>query len=71
MDSDTLVSPFNKMVDDLVVFSEHDKELADGIKWLDSIAINQGVSFYDVVYKILYQHHIKERAKEWRKNKDE
>ena len=71
MDSDTLVSPFNKMVDDLVVFSEHDKELADGIKWLDSIAINQGVSFYDVVYKILYQHDIKERAKEWRKNKDE
>ena len=26
---------FRRMVDELVDFSEHDPELADGIKWLD------------------------------------
>ena len=58
------------MVDDLVVFSEYDDELAEGIRYLDSEAIKNGVSFYDMVYKILYQHDIKEKAKEWRKNKN-
>ena len=34
---------FTKMVDDLVVFSEYDPELADGIKWLDSQAVKKGI----------------------------
>ena len=59
---------FNKMVDDLVVFSEHDDELAEGIRYLDSEARKNGVSFYDMVYKILYQHDVSEKAKEWIKN---
>jgi len=61
---------FNKMVDDLVVFSEHDKELADGIKWLDSMAIKKGISFYDMVYQILYKHDVNEKAREWLTNKE-
>ena len=27
---------FTKMVDELVEFAEHDPELADGIRWLDT-----------------------------------
>ena len=34
---------FRKMVDELVDFSEHDPELADGIKWLDSQAQKKGI----------------------------
>ena len=33
---------FRKMVDELVEFSAHDPELADGIKWLDSQAQKKG-----------------------------
>ena len=56
---------FNKMVDDLVEFSEHDPELKDGIKWLDSMAIKKGISFYDMVDQILYKHDVNNKAKEW------
>ena len=61
---------FNKMVDDLVEFSEHDPELKDGIKWLDSQAIMKGISFYDMVYQILYKHDVNEKAREWLTNKE-
>ena len=50
------------MVDELVEFSEHDKELADGIKWLDKLSQEQGISFYDMVFNILYQHDMKEKV---------
>ena len=45
---------FRKMVDELVEFSTHDPELADGIKWLDSQAQKKGITFYDMVFEVLY-----------------
>ena len=42
---------FKKMVDELVDFSEHDPELADGIKWLDTQAQKKGITFYDMVLR--------------------
>ena len=56
---------FNKMVDELVEFSERDPELAEGIKWLDDQAQKKGISFYDMVFEVLYKHDINARAKEW------
>lgn len=53
---------FIKMVDELVEFSEHDKELNDGIKWIDKLSQEQGISFYDMIYKILYQHDMNQRV---------
>ena len=53
---------FIKMVDELVAFSEHDKELADGIRWLDKLSQEQGISFYDMVFNILYQHDMNQRV---------
>lgn len=60
---------FAKMVDDLVVFSEHDPELADGIRWLDGQAQKKGVSFYEMVYEVLYKHDVNSKASDWLKHK--
>ena len=56
---------FTKMVDELVEFSEHDPELSDGLKWLDGQAQKKGLSFYDMVYQVLYKHDVNSKAKEW------
>ena len=56
---------FTKMVDELVEFSEYDTELADGIKWLDGQAQKKGISFYDMVFDVLYKHDINSKAKAW------
>ena len=56
---------FTNMVDELVEFSEHDPELSDGIKWLDGQAQKKGLSFYDMVYQVLYKHDVNSKAKEW------
>ena len=56
---------FTRMVDELVVFSEHDAELSDGIRWLDNQAQKKGLSFYDMVFEVLYKHDVNSKAKEW------
>lgn len=56
---------FTNMVDELVEFSEHDSELSDGIKWLDGQAQKKGLSFYDMVFEILYKHDVNSKAKDW------
>ena len=56
---------FTKMVDELVEFSEHDPELSDGLKWLDGEAQKKGLTFYDMVYQVLYKHDVNSKAKEW------
>ena len=50
---------------ELVEFSEYDPELSDGIKWLDEQAQKKGLSFYDMVFHVLYKHDINTKAKEW------
>ena len=56
---------FKKMVDELVDFSEFDPELADGIKWLDAQAQKKGITFYDMVFEVLYNNDINSKAKTW------
>ncbi len=56
---------FNKMVDELIDFSEFDPELSDGIKWLDIQAQKKGISFYDMVFEVLYKHDVDSKAKSW------
>ena len=58
---------FKKMVDELVDFSEFDPELADGIKWLDMQAQKKGITFYDMVFEVLYTTDINSKAKNWLK----
>lgn len=61
---------FTKMVDDLVEFSEHDPQLADGLRWLDGQAQKKGITFYDMVYQILYKHDANAKAKKWLEDKN-
>jgi len=56
---------FTKMVDELVEYSEQDPELSDGLKWLDGEAQKKGLTFYDMVYEVLYKHDVNSKAKEW------
>ncbi len=57
------------MVDDLIDFADNDPELKDGIRWVDKQANEKGISFYDMVYEILYKHETRSKAKEWLDNK--
>jgi len=56
---------FQRMVDDLVMFAEYDPELADGIKYLDEKAASKGITFYDMVFEVLYKHDVNEKAQDW------
>lgn len=56
---------FTRMVDELVEFSESDPELAEGIRWLDMQAQKKGISFYEMVFQVLYKHDLNSRAKQW------
>ena len=56
---------FTKMIDELVEFSEYDPELSDGIKWLDEQAQKKGLTFYDMVYQVLYRHDVNSKEKDW------
>ena len=58
------------MVDKIVEYSEDDPELADGIKWLDEQAQKKDISFYDMVFEVLYRHDMNVKAKDWLNNKN-
>ena len=47
---------FSKMVDELVDFAEFDPKLKEGIKWLDEQALKEGLTFYEMVHKVLSKH---------------
>ena len=61
---------FSKMVDELVEFSEYDQGLADEIKWLDDQAQKKGITFYDMVFEVLYKHDVNSKAKDWLKTRN-
>lgn len=61
---------FEKMVDELVIMADYDPELKDGIKWLDEKATKKGISFYDMVFEVLYKHDVDEKASNWLKSKN-
>lgn len=60
---------FMGIIDDLVVMSENDSELAEGLKWIDAQSQKNGVTFYEMAMIILRKHMAERRAKEWLKNK--
>jgi len=56
---------FTKMVDKMVLLAKYDPELEEGIKWLDHMAQKRHVSFYDMVFEVLYRKDTVDRAKKW------
>jgi hypothetical protein len=56
---------FVEMIDDLVVMSERDSELAEGLKWIDLQSQRNGLTFYEMAMVILRKHMVERRAKDW------
>ena len=62
---DSVDDQFMEMIDDLVVMSEKDSELAEGLKWIDFQSQRNGLTFYEMAMIILRKHMVERRAKEW------
>ena len=62
---DSVDDQFVEMIDDLVVMSESDSELAEGLKWIDLQSQRNGLTFYEMAMVILRKHMIERRAKDW------
>ncbi len=60
---------FIGIIDDLVVMSENDIELAEGLRWIDAQSQKNGVTFYEMALIILRKHMAERKAKEWLNNK--
>ncbi|HYY66468.1 MAG TPA: hypothetical protein VE622_05020 [Nitrososphaeraceae archaeon] len=56
---------FIEIVDDLVMMSESDADLAEGIRWIDSQSQKNGLTFYEMVYIVTEKHMAEEKAKQW------
>ena len=66
---DSVDDQFVEMIDDLVVMSENDSELAEGLKWIDFQSQRNGLTFYEMAMIILRKHMVERRAKEWLREK--
>jgi tRNA(His) 5'-end guanylyltransferase len=66
---DSVDDQFMDMIDDLVVMSEKDSELAEGLRWIDVQSQRNGLTFYEMAMVILRKHMAERRAKEWLKGK--
>jgi len=62
---DSVDDQFVEMIDDLVVMSESDSELAEGLKWIDLQSQRNGLTFYEMAMVILRKHMVERRAKDW------
>lgn len=62
---DSVDDQFMEMIDDLVVMSEKDSELAEGLKWIDFQSQRSGLTFYEMAMIILRKHMVERRAKDW------
>lgn len=56
---------FEDVVDGLVESSSDDPELASALRWLDSEARRRGITFYDMVFEVLYRQDTCVRAGRW------
>ena len=66
---DSVDDHFMEMIDDLVVMSEKDSELAEGLRWIDVQSQRNGLTFYEMAMVILRKHMAERRAKDWLKGK--
>lgn len=67
--NDTVDDQFVEMIDDLIVMSESDSELAEGLKWIDFQSQRNGLTFYEMAMIILKKHMVERRAKDWLRDK--
>lgn len=58
-------NPFTNMADELVEFAEYDSELAEGLRFIDREAQKRGITFYEMLYKVIDDYGTDSKAKEW------
>lgn len=46
---------FTKMIDEIIEFGEDDPKLKEGLQWADKQAWKKGITFYDMMYTIMYR----------------
>jgi hypothetical protein len=56
---------FTNICDEFVKFSEYDPELALAIKWIDEQARKKGITYYDMVFEVLYKNDIPVNDPTW------
>ena len=44
---------WQKFCDELIIVSENDQELKEGLAWLDEQAQKKGISFYEMLWNVL------------------
>lgn len=60
---------FIGIIDKLVLMSENDEDLAEGLRWIDAQASKHGNTFYEEVLNVLRKHTAEKKAEEWSRSK--
>ncbi len=47
---------FKKMVDEVILISELDPDLAENLRWVNSQANQNNISFYQMIFYILHRN---------------
>lgn len=64
-------SDFMDMVDKIVMMSDFDPELKEGLRYLDDKAKLTETSIYEVIYAVLGKWELEKRVKKWREAKND
>ncbi|MDE1810713.1 MAG: hypothetical protein KGH66_01580 [Candidatus Micrarchaeota archaeon] len=62
-------SKFVKRVDSLVLEMNSDPKLAEGMRHLDGEAQKQGISLYEMIYRVALKYAADDKAREWLRDK--
>lgn len=60
---------FCLMVDECVLGSEGDRELREGFKFMDELALKKGITFYDLLLQLYEKNEIAMRIEQWKEEK--
>jgi len=55
---------FTKMIDEIIELGEDDPELKEMVQWVDKQAWKKGITFYDMMYTVMYRQDERNNAKE-------
>lgn len=56
---------FRDKVDCIVLGAQSDPELKEGLKYIDEEAQHRGITFYEMIFFVVYMHTDRTSVKEW------
>lgn len=61
-----MTSPeFTQLIDRLVLMADTDPELKAGFEWIEERARKEGVSTYEIAFRVCSEHMANKLAREW------